>query len=170
MGVRERVLEVSEAVDALAVEVAALTSSEEPADLEYVVLALRDVHAVAGQLRDARDALAAEGASLMPQRQMNVAGLPIERTGGWDRSAWQHGDLLASVARWAVEDRQAYARDHDGELPPETEAQTVVALLQRYASLGYWKVKATREERGLDVDEYCQRRKAKPGVRMPRSW
>jgi hypothetical protein len=169
VGVRERVLEVGEAVDALSSDVAALASSEEPPDLEEVVLALRDLHAVLAQARDARDALAAEGAALMPQRQMVVAGLPVERTGGWDRSRWQHSDLLAHVVRWAREDRMKHAQEHDGELPPESEGQAVVALLQRYAGLGYWKVGATRDERGLDVDEYCERKPAKPGIKMPRS-
>lgn len=168
MGVREWVLEVSEAVDALASEVGVLASATEPQDLEDVVLALRDIHAVMAQFRDARDALSALGADLMTSRQMTVAGLPVERTGGWDRKNWQHGDLLAQVVRWAREDRLAYAQKHDGELPPESEGQTVVALLQRHASLSYWKV-GTAKDRGLDVDEYCERSKARPGIRVPRA-
>lgn len=169
--VRQRVLEASEAVDALAASVAHAVAEPEPMDLEDVVLALRDAYAVLAQFRDATAALAAYGAALMPQRQMNVGGIPIERTGGWDRSKWQHDDLLSHVVRWVKEDRLKYAQDHDGELPTESEAEAVVRLLRAYAGTpGYWKVTALREERGVDADEYCERRPAKPGIKMPRSW
>lgn len=169
--VREQVLATSESVDALASVVTELVAAEEPADLEDVVLALRDAHAVVAQLRDAVSTLAAYGASLMPQPQMNVAGIPIERTGGWDRSKWQHDDLLAHVVRWVRDDRKTYAQEHDGELPPESEAEATVRLVREYAGKpGYWKVGALRDERGINADEYCERKKAKPGIKMPRSW
>lgn len=171
MKVREQVLATSESVDALASAVTELVAAEEPADLEDVVLALRDAHAVVAQLRDAVATLAEYGASLMPQRQMSVAGIPIERTGGRDRSRWQHDDLLAHVVRWAREDRVRHAREHDGELPAETEAETAVRLVKEYAGKpGYWKVTALREERGIDADEYCESKPARPGIKMPRSW
>lgn len=158
----------SDAVDLLATEVDAIANAPEPADLETVVLALRDIHAVMAQFREARDQLATYGAGLMPQRQMNVAGLPIERTGGWDRSKWQHDLLLPKLVQWARDDRSTYAQGHEGELPDESEGQTVVALLQKYASLAYWKVTAARDERGLDVDDYCEKKPARPGIKMPR--
>ncbi len=164
-------LAASGAVDSLASHVEALTKADEPADLEDVVLALRDAYAVQAQFRDALAVLGAYGASLMPQRQMNVGGIPIERTGGKDRSKWQHDDLLAHVVRWAREDRRRHAEEHDGELPPETEAEAAIRLVREYAGKpGYWKVTALREERGLDADEYCESKPARPGIKMPRAW
>lgn len=145
-----------------------MASATEPPELEDVVLALRDIHAVMAQFRDARDDLSALGADLMPARQMTVAGMPVERTGGWNRKDWQHGDLLANVVRWAREDRLAYAQEHDGVLPAESEGQAVATLLQEHASLAYWKVGAARD-RGLNVDEFCKRDKARPGIRVPRA-
>lgn len=166
MTVREAVWAASEAVDALAKEVDALSSGQEPPDLEDVVLALRDVHAVMAQFRDARDTLSEVGAALMPQRQMVVAGLPVERTGGFNRKDWQHGDLMARVVRRAREEQAEYASTHDGEVA-ESEGQAVVRILAEVAAINYWRVGASAE-RGLDVDEYCRREKLRPGLRVPR--
>lgn len=166
MDVRKRIFVISEGVDRLGDEVRELVDASEPPDLEEVVLALRDVHAVMAQLRDARGALAELGASLMPQQQMTVAGLPIERTGGWNRKEWQHEDLLAHVVRWAKEEQAEHARNNDGEVR-ESEGQAVVRILREVASLSYWKVGTTRD-RGLDVDEFCRREAARPGIKLPR--
>lgn len=160
------VMGASDAVDALSTAVQALTTAEEPPDLEDVVTTLRYTHAVMAQFRDARDTLSEVGASLMTQRQMMVGGVPVERTGGWDRKGWQHEDLLAQVVRWAREEQAAYAQDHDGEVQ-ESEGQAVARILREVASIGYWKV-GTTSQRGLDLDEYCTREKARPGIRVPR--
>lgn len=166
MDLEKHVLVASDAVDQLASHLRAAIASPEPMDLEDVVLRLRDLNAVVAQLRDATADLASYGASLMPQQVMTVAGLPIERTGGWNRKGWQHDALLSQVVRWAREDQQRWAQEHDGEVR-ESEGQAVVRVLREVAALSYWKVGATKD-RGLDVDEYCRKEPAKPGIKMPR--
>lgn len=166
--VQEAILDTGEAVDRLAGTVEALTGYDEPADLTEVVKALVHLRAVLYHLQDTRATLAEYAYHLMPSPQVVIPGIgKVERQGGWTRKAWEHEALLAKVVEWARNDRAFYAQDHDGELPPETEGQTVVRLLQEHAGIGYWKVGATRE-RGVDVDEYCKREKARKGISLPR--
>lgn len=168
MTVSKCVEAVSLAVFDLQVEVGVLADAEDPPDLEDVVRDLIQIRAIMERFRDARDALGELAASLMPQRQITLDGLgTIERHGGWNRSKWDHDRLVAQVIRWAREDRERYARENDGEVPPESEGEIVARLLRSYASIGSWKVTAPRKERGFDVDEYCHKEKARPGISLP---
>lgn len=153
-------------VDALQAEVYDLAKAEDPPDLEEVVKALIHIRAIMAQFRDARDTLAEVGADLMTQRQLVVEGVgPIERTGGWDRKEWQHDSLLSHVLRRVREEREEWAREHDGEAPKETEGEAVIRMLREHASINYWK--QTLNSTGISVDEFCRRVEKRPGIKLP---
>ncbi len=155
-------------VDVLHAEVIALGQADEPPDLGDVVKALIHIRAVMEQFRDARDLLAEIGASLMPQRILVIEGVgAIEKTGGWNRSQWEHDRLASHVVRFAQQDREDYARDHDGEVP-ESEGAAVARLLLDSIGVSYWKVTGFRE-RGIEADDYCTKVKARSGIRLPKA-
>ena len=166
--VNDAIYDAGEAVDKLAEAIRRLADHDEPADLEAVVLAAVHLRAVMNHARDARDILAEYAHHLMPAPVVPIPGVgPVQRTGGWDRKDWEHDELLRKVVRWAKDDREAYAREHDGEAPPESEGETVARLIREYAGIAYWKVTGPRE-RGLNVDDYCRKEPARKGISLPR--
>lgn len=168
MTVGKQVMVVAAGVDALAQTVADLGRADEPADLEDVVRWLIHIRAVMEQFRDARDLLAEIGADLMTQQRLVIEGVGvIEKTGGWNRSQWEHGRLASHVVRFAQEERESYAREHDGEVV-ESEGAAVARMLLDSIGVNYWKVTGFRE-RGVDADEYCTKQKARPGIRLPKA-
>ena len=133
------------------------------ADLSTLVLALKDLRALAKAIRMFDDDLTERIADSVngPYADLDGIGIVQVKRGG-ARKSWKHDELLPLVARKAVEARQP--DPETGEI--ETEREAVVNAFKDCAGIAYWKVTGLRS-RDIDPDEYAETTPGKRSVILP---
>lgn len=113
----------------------------------------------AQRLATIRGAVEATLADVMPDKRLELPGLPVlERRRGTDRKAWQSVDLLDELFRRAVVDVETGEVLDDEALIRQRLHEVLVDCVPFTGSLG-WRTTALRDL-GLDPDEWCE---TKPG-------
>jgi len=124
-------------------------------DIDGTARLLHDLIGSRRALSDIIATLEAELVDLMPDRRVELDGLPpFERRKATVRKRWQSDDLVRRLCRDALDP------DGTGEIPgtPMAAVDAVVSALTECAPFTpsmQWRAGALRD-RGLDVDEWCE--------------
>jgi len=124
-------------------------------DWESLAHGLIRLRTVAEQLRYLVRCVEDDVAELMPEKRVEVPGLPVfERRKGTDRKSWDSEALLSRVVRVALTDPTTGEVESDPAVVREQLVSVLSAVVPFTGSLG-WRVRALRDL-GIDPDEWCE--------------
>jgi hypothetical protein len=160
-GIRQRLGEMQGEVEALESEVPSAAipcgcaGGPDCAELARTILSIK---ALIGAARDLEHAYEAVLVAAMPERQLVVDGLVLERKGGTIRKSWDHFMLASQVALRAAVDLETGEQFIDLK-----DAEKVAAEIMATAGISYWRV-GELKTRGIDASKYCVEEKGRPTV------